>query len=290
MLIQVIISALTFGSIYGVIGLGYSLIYKASGLLNLAQGEFLMLGAFVGVTLYKFYNVPIILSILITAVVLFFVGMLTERFIIESLVKKGSGLAAVLLCTLALSMLFRNFAQLTWTTSVWSFPPIFKTATIKIGNTNIVPETFLIMGVAIVGMIGLHTFMNKTVFGTAMRASAMDDKASYAVGINVQLTKSITWGISAALAGAVGCVVGPIMSVYALMGQIISSKGFSGAVAGGYGNMYGAIIGGLLFGTLDAFIAAFISSVYRDLISFTVLIGILIFMPTGIFKADVIEQ
>jgi branched-chain amino acid transport system permease protein len=155
---------------------------------------------------------------------------------------------------------------------------------------HIVPEALVVLAVALIGMVGLHFFMHKTRFGTSMRAASLDPKAASTLGINVPLTKGVTWGIAAGLAGAIGCVIGPIMSVYATMGSIIGIKGFSGAVAGGYGNMYGAILGGMFFGFLEAFVAGYFSSVLRDLISFSVLVIIMIFMPTGVFKADVAEH
>jgi Branched-chain amino acid ABC-type transport system, permease components len=275
---------------YGIIGLGFSLIYKASGLVTFCQGEFMMLGAFVGLTLYRDLHVPLPLTILLTTVIIFVLGMITERYLIATLVERGAGLAYIMLSTIAISMLFQNSAQLIWTTSVENFPPLFKVATIKIGSVNIVPEALVVLVVALISMVGLHLFMNKTKYGTSMRAASLDPKAASAVGINVPVTKGVTWGIAAALAGAIGCVIGPIMSVYATMGAVVGIKGFSGATAGGYGNMYGAIIGGMFFGFLESFISGYLSSIYRDLISFSVLIIIMIFMPTGIFKADVTEH
>jgi branched-chain amino acid transport system permease protein len=290
MIVQILITALTLGSVYGVIGLGFSLIYKASGLVTFCQGEFMMLGAFVGLTLYRDLHVPLPLTIILTTVALFALGMITERYLIATLVHRGSGLAYILLSTIAISMLFQNSAQLIWTTSVENFPPLFKVATIKIGSVNIVPEALVVLVVTLISMVLLHLFMHKTRYGTSMRAASLDPKAASALGINVPVTKGVTWGIAAGLAGAMGCVIGPIMSVYATMGVAVGIKGFSGATAGGYGNMYGAIVGGMFFGFLEAFIAGYLTSVYRDLISFSVLIIIIIFMPTGLFKADVAEH
>lgn len=290
MLIDILISALTLGSLYGSIGLGYSLIYRASGLVTFCQGEFMMLGAFVGLTLYRDLHVPLVATILITTVVIFVLGLLVERLLIATLVERGSGLAYIMLCTIAVSMLFQNGAQLIWTTSVESFPPLFNVTTLRIGSVNIAPEVLVVLAVAIVAMFALHLFMKKTKYGISMRAASLDAKAASVVGINVPITKSITWGIAAAMAGAIGCVIGPIMSVYATMAATVGIKGFSAAVAGGYGDMYGAIIGGMFFGLLEAFTSGYLSSVYRDLICFTVLLVIMIFLPTGLFKADVAEH
>jgi branched-chain amino acid transport system permease protein len=290
MLIQLLIGALTTGSMYGVIGLGFSLIYKASGLVTFCQGEFMMIGAFVGLTLFKTVGLPMLPTILLTTIILFVLGMIVERLFISSLLTRGSGLAYILLCTIAVSLLMQNSAMLIWTSRTLSFPPLFNVATIKIGTVNIVPESLVVLTVGVLCMVGLHVFMQSTRYGTAMRAAALDPKAANALGINVHMTNAVTWGIAAALAGAIGCAVGPIMSVYATMGASIGMKGFSGAVVGGYGNMYGAIVGGMFFGFLEAFVSAYLTSTYRDLVSFLALVVFMTVMPTGLFKADVAEH
>lgn len=290
MIFDIIISALTLGTLYGSLGIGYSLIYKASGLVTFCQGEFMMLGAFIGLTLYRDCGVPFIPTILITACIVFVIGFLVERYLIAILVDRGSGLAYIMLCTIAVSYLFQNGAQLIWTTSAESFPPLFSVASVRIGPFNIAPEVLLELAVSLIAMVGLHLFMTRTKYGTSMRAASMDVTAAGALGINVPITKGITWGISAAMAAIVGVVIGPINSVYATMAATIGLKGFSAAVAGGYGNMYGAVIGGMIFGLLEAFTAAYLSSVYRDLITFTVLAIFMLALPTGLFKEDVAEH
>jgi branched-chain amino acid transport system permease protein len=250
----------------------------------------MMLGAFVGLTLYKTVGLPVLPTIILTTIILFVLGMIVERLFISSLLLRGSGLAYVLLCTIAIALLLQNSAMLIWTSRTLSFPPLFNVATIKVGSVNIVPETLVVLAVGVVCMVGLHVFMQGTRYGTAMRAAALDPKAASALGINVHMTNAVTWGIAAALAGAIGCAVGPIMSVYATMGVTIGMKGFSGAVIGGYGNMYGTIIGGMFFGFLEAFISAYLTSTYRDLISFLILVVFMTIMPTGLFKEDVAEH
>lgn len=289
MIVQILIGALMMGSIYGVVGLGYSLIYKASGLLSLCQGDMLMLGAFLGLMFYKTMKLPFLVSLALTMIIMFFIGMMIERFIVTPLLQRGATLASIILATMAVAMVMRNSSMLIWATNVLDFPPLFKVATIKISGFNIVPESLVIVGAAFVGMVGLHFFMNKTKFGTSMRAAALDPKAASTMGINVPFTKGITWGISAALAGGIGVVVGPMMGVFSTMGVLIGLKGFSSAIVGGYGNMYGAITAGILFGFMEAFVAAYITSGYKDLITFLFLIIIMIFMPTGLFKAKVLE-
>jgi len=186
-------------------------------------------------------------------------------------------------------MILQNTAMFTWGSNVMQFPSLFKTDAINILGYKIVPENLMALGVAVVCMTSLHFFMTKSKFGTSMRAAAQDELAASALGINVPAAKGASWGIASMLAGGIGAVIGPIFGVYVSMGAMIGQKGFAGAVVGGYGNMYGAIIGGLFFGFVETFISAYVTSSYKDFISFAVLIAVMIFMPTGLFKEQVME-
>lgn len=289
MILSLVISALMIGSVYSVIGMSYSLIYKATGLMNLAQGDFLMLGAFIGLTFYSTLGLNIILSFVLTFIVMFILGYLVQRYLITALLEKGASYSFIILCTAALSLSFQNGAQLGWTTYTLAFPSIFNVKSVEIFGLHVAPESLLVLTLAIVASVSLLLFLNKTRFGTAMRASALDQVAASSLGINVQLTKGITWGLSAGLAGILGMALGPIYGVYSTMGVIIAQKAFAGAVTGGYGNIYGAIIGGLFYGFLETFTAAFLSTTYKDAITFAMLIIILVISPTGLFKEKVIE-
>lgn len=289
MIVQLIIGALMIGSVYGLVGLGYGMIYKASGLMSLAQGDMLMFGSFIGLTFYKYLRLPFAVSLVLTMVIMFCLGMFIQRVLVTALLKKGAQTVYVILCTISIAMILQNTTMLTWGSNVKQFPSLFKTATVNIFGYKIVPENLLTLGVAIVCMTSLHFFMTKSKFGTSMRAAAQDEIAASALGINVPATKGASWGIASMLAGGIGVVIGPIFGVYMSMGAMIGQKAFAGAVAGGYGNMYGAIIGGLFFGFVETFISAYVTSNYKDFISFSVLIVVMIFMPNGLFKEQVME-
>ena len=194
-----------------------------------------------------------------------------------------------ILCTLALSLLLQNIARVVWGPTLKMTSSAFNIRSVNVFGLNIVPEQLLVLGVAVICMFLLHVYLNKTAFGTAMRAAAQDDMAASAVGINVQMTKGVTWGLSAALAGIIGFVVGPMLGVVYTMGALIGNKAFGSAVVGGYGNIYGTIIGGLFFGVMEVLIAGYISTAFKDLISFGVLILVLIFMPNGLFNEKVMD-
>jgi len=284
---QVLVGALVIGSVYGLIALGYSLIYSASGLMTFMQGELLMLGAFLGLTFYRYAGLPFGVALLLTMVIMYLVGLLIETLVIRKLLRAGANTIFIVLATIALSIILQNFAMLLWGSNVFQFPPIFSVSRLRVGAFMVPPEALMAIGIGIAAMLLFHFFMTRTRLGTSMRAAAQDAMAAKTVSINVSLMTGITWGIAAMLTGLGGMLIGPIYGVSAQMGVMIGLKGFAGAVIGGYGNMYGAIVGSLLLGGIETFTAAYVSSMYKDFISFFVLILFLIFIPRGLFKGRV---
>lgn len=290
MFIQILIGAIMIGSVYGLLALGYSLIYSASGLMTFVQGELLMLGAFLGLTFYKTLNMPFFFAFLATVLCMFLVGLLIERFIIRKLVGAGANIIFIVLATIALSIILQNLAMVVWGSNVFQFPPIFNSSIISIGSLNIVPELLMAIVIGLVVMVVLNFFMNKTRFGTSMRAAAQDPLAARTLSINVSMTTGVTWGIASALAGIAGMIIGPVYGVHTTMGVMIGLKGFAGAVIGGYGIMYGAIVGSMGLGIVETFTSGYISSTYKDVISFLILIIFLAIRPRGIFNAQVLDE
>lgn len=291
MLWQLLISGLVIGSVYGLIALGYSLIYKASGLLTFAQGDLLTLGAFLGVTFYSVLKLPFVISLILTVGCGFAVGMLIEKFIIRRLLDKKVMIIYVVLSTIALSYIIQNGTMLLFGTKTKYFPTIFRTISkVKIGAINIQMESIVCIVVSLSCMLILHLFMSKTKLGTAMRAASMDRLAAEARGINVSLTTGLTWGLAAGFAALGGMLIGPIFGVYTMLGATIGKKASASAVSGGYGNMYGAIVGGLLLGVIETLVAGYLTSEYKDMISYIILLLFLFLRPTGIFNERALQD
>lgn len=285
-----VISGLMLGCIYGLIALGYSLIYKASGLMSFVQGDIMTLGAYIGLTFYSILNLPFVISLILTMAVAFLLGILLEKGVIRKLLNKNVLPIYIVLATIAISYIIQNGAQLTWGTIALPFPSVFNVSTITLFGVGVQPDALLCLGISFICMILLHFFMTKTKFGTAMRAAAMDGKAAEACGIDVSLSTGVTWGLSAGLAAIAGMIIGPIYGVYSMLGATIGRKGFSGAVIGGYGNMYGAMVGGLLLGLVETFVAGYVSSTYKNLIAYVLLIAFLFLKPTGLFNERAIQD
>ncbi len=290
MFTRLLLAALMNGCVYGLTGLGYSLIYRASGLMTMTQGELLMLGAFFGLTFLVMLGLPLPLAIALTVALMFLVGMAIERFAIRRVLKKRAPPIFVVLTTIAVSIIFQNGAMLTWGSKLFSVDSYFGSYMIPVGGgARVAPEYAVVVVVSVAVMAILHFFTTRSRFGTAMRSAAQDSLAASACGVNVTLTTGVTWGIAAAVAGLTGLIMGPINGIHNSMGQMIGLKGFSAAIVGGYGNMYGALCGGLLIGFVETFAAGYLSSNYKDFIAFIVLFAFIAAKPTGLFNEKVIE-
>lgn len=290
MFMNLLISGLVLGGIYGLIALGYSLIYKASGLMTFTQGDIMTLGAFLGITFYHTLGLPFPIALAITVLCVFAFGMFLEKGIIRQLQKKNVMPIYVVLATIAVSYIIQNGTQRIWGTITLFFPAIFKVSTISVLGTNVQPEALMCVVLSLACMLILHFFMTKTRFGTAMRASSMDPMAARSCGINTSMTTGITWGLAAGLAAIGGILIGPMYGVYSTLGSVIGRKGYSGAIIGGYGNMYGAMVGGLLLGLAETFLAGYVSSTYKNLIAYIVLLAFLFLRPTGLFNERAIAD
>lgn len=290
MLIQVLVSGFVLGSVYGLIALGYSLIYKASGMMNFAQGDVLTLGAFLGYTFFSMLGFPFYIALVLTILIAFLFGFAMERVVFRQLKAKNVLPIYIVLATIAVSYILQNACQAIWTTKMLNFPRIFSVESVSVFGVSIQSESIFCVVVSLVCMVGLHFFMKHTRFGTAMRAAAMDAKAAQACGINTSLATGVTWAIAAGMAALAGMLLGPIYGVFITLGSTIGRKGFAGAVMGGYGNMYGAMLGGVLLGLIETFTASYISSAYKDLIAYGLLLLFLFVKPTGIFNEKAITE
>jgi branched-chain amino acid transport system permease protein len=248
MFIRLLLSGLVTGCMYGLIGIGYSTIYRASGMMTLAQGDLFSLGAYLCWTFYRLLGIPFFISVLMAMTAMFLVGMLIEKGYIGTMVKKNASVIFIVIGTVAIATIIQSCITMIWPASVLNFPSILGTDSVTVLGIVYRPEIFLAVGVSLLCMAAVHLFMKKSKFGTAMRAAAQDPMAAKACGVNVGKTTRITWGIASAIAALGGCMLGPLYGLYSSLGQSIGEKGFAGAVVGGYGNMYGAMVGGLLIG------------------------------------------
>lgn len=285
-----LVNGIVIGAIYGLIALGYSLIYKASGLMSFVQGDMVTLGAYLGLTFYKVLGLPFFVSLFLTFLCACLFGMLIERGVIRILLNKNVIPIYVVLATIAISYIIQNAAQATYGSVTQWFPQVFSKSSLTFFGVTVQTEAWLCLLVSLILMAALHVFMTKTKFGIAMRSAAMDPIAAESCGINTSLSTGITWGLSAAIASIAGMLLGPIYGVFTTLGATIGRKGFAGAVMGGYGNMYGSMVGGLILGIVETFVAGYVSGTYKNMIAYALLIIFLFIKPTGIFNERAIQD
>ncbi|MBB4112792.1 branched-chain amino acid transport system permease protein [Rhizobium sp. BK226] len=289
-LIQLIIGGLMVGAIYALIGMGFSLIYRSSGLLTFAQGEYFMLGAFVGYTFFVILDLPYPIALAGVIVVMTGVGFLSERLLIGPLLRRGSSPIHIVLATIGLAIFLQNAAMMIWGSEGFHMPSVMGEMPVNVGGVYILPQNVAIVAIMLGLMVALHFFMNKSKLGTALRAAAQDKLAAGTLGINVPLAVGLTWGIAVGLAGIAGMLIAPIYGVNAHMGLLVGLKGFAAAVVGGYGSIYGAVLGGLLVGLVETLSSGYIDSSMKDVIVFAFLLLVLFLKPTGLVPNIMLED
>lgn len=280
MLVQQVINGLTNGSIYALIAVGISMVFKSLGMLNMAHGDTVMAATYVGLLVYR-ANAPLWVALLAAIVTMTLFGFGLERFIYRRL-NYGS-FVNLLIATIGVSIVLRNTANLFFNAQAQRFPEIFSTRPINVGNFRITPSTFYVIGVGIIIMILLNLFYRITKTGKLMRAAASDPTAAYMMGIDVDMMRMLTFGISFLIASVAGLLMAPTYLVRSSLAAAAVNKGFASAILGGLGDISGAIIGGIAMGIIEALASAYISSSYRDVIAFAVMFLVLAILPHGLF-------
>lgn len=288
--LQLVLGGLMIGSIYALLGMGYSLIYRASGLLTFAHGEYFMLGAFGIYTTFVLFDLPFWIAAPVVILAMVGVGFASERLLIGPLLRRGATPIHIVLATIGLSIFLQNIAMLIWGSEGFHVPSVMGDMPINIDGVYVVPQNVAILGIMFASMLALHVFMNKSGLGTKLRAAAQDKLAASVLGINVPLAVGLTWGLAVGLAGLAGLLIAPIFGVNATMGTLIGIKGFAAAVIGGYGSIYGAVLGGLLVGLVETMTSGYIDSTLKDVIVFAFLLAVLFFKPTGFLANDLLED
>ena len=283
-LFQFLISGITVGSVYALVGLGFTIIYNASDVVNFAQGEFVMIGAMSAIFLYG-AGVPYVPALVLAVGITVVVGMLLEKFAIEP--AKNASVVTTIIITIGASIFLRGAALLIWGKDIYGLPPFTKDVPISIGNATLLPQNFYVMAGTAVAVLLVRYFFDRTMTGKAILACSCNRKAASLVGINVSRMLLVAYGVSALLGAVAGILVTPITYTSYDSGVMLGLKGFCAAILGGMGSSMGAVAGGVLLGVIESLGAGIISSGYKDAIAFIVILGVLFFRPEGLLgKAD----
>ncbi len=278
--LQFLFSGITQGSVYALIALGFMVIYNSSEIINFAQGEFVMLGGMLAVSLYA-AGIPLPLAILISVLTVTLFGIVFQHLTVNPLKKASS--FSIIMVTIGASIFIRGGAMLIWGKDTFSLPLFLTGAPIMIGGAVIIPHSLVVTGTAIILMALLHLFFKYTLVGQAMRASAVNRVGASLCGIKPGWMVKLSFAISAALASISGIIIAPTNLTSYDVGIMLGLKGFVVAIIGGLNSFVGTICGGFLLGIIEALGAGFISSQYKNAITFCLLILILFIRPSGLF-------
>jgi branched-chain amino acid transport system permease protein len=278
--LQLLVSGISQGCVYGLIALGFVLIYKATEMINFAQGDMMMLGAFVAYTFINVMNFPFVWGLLITVAVMAMVGVLLERVILRPMI--GEPPFAVLMITIGLGFILRAFAGAVWGSEPKSITSPLTGGVVRLGDVSIGYENIAIIAGTVVLCIALFGFFRFTRLGVAMQAASQNQLAAYYCGIPVKRVFSIVWALSAAIAATAGILVAPITLIDPLMG-FVGIKAFAAAIVGGFGSLQGAMAGGLLIGIVEQFAGLYLPTGFSDTSAYIILLLMLFIRPEGIF-------
>jgi branched-chain amino acid transport system permease protein len=287
-MVQTLITGLANGAIYGLVALGFVLLVNAVNIINFAQGEFVMLGAFLVYTFGAMLKLPFLLAFLLTLATSAVIGLVFERVAYRPL--RTSDPATYLVATIAASVTIRNVAQNIWGAVPFAYTEPFGRKVLKLGDYVLLPQHLFILGATAVLVALLWVFFFHTRLGKLMRATAQDRQAARLLGIRVSRIGSVTFMMAAAIGGLAGVLVAPVYFVNLDMGFIVGLKAFVAAIIGGWGSIPGAITGGVVLGLVEQLATAYVSSAYKDAFAFIVLIIFLIVLPRGIFGENVADK
>jgi branched-chain amino acid transport system permease protein len=277
--LQFAFSGLTAGAVYALVALGFTLIFNSCGVINFAQGEFVMLGGMITVFLgLAGLPLPLAAGLAIVAAVL--VGLGIHVFAIDR--ARDATTVVLIVITIGASIFLRGVAQVLFDKRFHTLPSWFGDNSIVVGGAAILPQSLAVLGVAAVIVVLLWALINRTLLGKAIVATASNQLAARLAGINTRLMVGLSFAISAAIGAAAGIVITPITFTSYDIGTLLALKGFAAAMLGGIGNPVGAVVGGVVLGLSEAFSAGYFSSQYKDAVALVLLLAVLFACPQGL--------
>lgn len=285
--ITLTVYGLSAGALLALAALGFVLIYKATRVINFAQGEFLLVGAYMFYTGFVVLRLPLILAAVFGVLVAIVLGVLVERFILRPLV--GESAISVIMVTIGLSAVLKAIIQIFFGTSVREQPPILPSGTIELGGVTLPINRLLVIVIAAVVLIAFSAFFQRSRHGIAMRAVADDQQAALTMGISVRRVFMLAWvlaAISALIAGVLLSDLSAVEQNIAAFGLVV----FPVVILGGLDSVPGTVIGGLVIGLLKQYVSGYADPGLAEVIPYIVLVAILIVRPYGIFGETRIER
>lgn len=286
--LQFLFSGLTVGSVYALVGIGFNIIYNATSILNLAQGEFVVIGGLMMWFFTTSLKLPFLLSIVLTILTVAVIALLMERLTIRPI--KKTDLLLMIMITISVSILIKGLLMFKFGKNPYVYPPFTEGDPINLFGAIIQQQTLWVIGITAVCIILLFLFFDKTIIGKAMKACAVDTTASKLVGINVSQMVMLSFILSAIVGAIGGIAITPISLMEYDKGPMLAVKGFCAAILGGLGRSRGAVIGGFTIGILESMTAGYIHSGIKDAVALVILLIVLFYKPAGIFGSSTAAQ
>ncbi len=278
---QLIVSGIALGVIYALVSIEYTLIFNSTGLLNFSHDKLIMMGAYVFAGQFVLgMGCSYLVATLATIVTMFLLGVLIAKGIFNPLRNMSSPIFAVI-GTVIMGRIFKEIARLVWGATAFNIPGYLK-GTYKLGHVVITRANVIIIVVSIIIVAALQVFFYHTKTGKAMRCVQQNKTASTLMGINVTSNINFTIALSAVICSCIGMLVVSLFSVSLTMSSMIGLKGFAAGVVGGFGSFPGAIIGGIVIGVVENISTLVIPPLYKDCISFVLMIVFMLVRPQGI--------
>ena len=279
---QQVISGIAIGCVYGLVALGFVLIYKATEVVNFAQGELMMVGAFFAFTFTALAGLPYWIGVAAAVAAMAALGALVDRIVIRPLV--GQPAFAIFMATIGIGILARSVAGMApgWGAETHALATPFSDRVVALGTLTLSQEHLSIIVATVLLVALLAAFFRFSRLGIAMQATSQNQLAAAYMGIPIKRVFMLIWALSAAVAGFAGILLAPIAFVHVNMG-FIGLKAFPAAVLGGFGSVPGAIAGGLIIGVVEALAGFYLPEGFKDVAAYVVLLAVLIVRPQGLF-------
>ncbi|KJC46874.1 branched-chain amino acid ABC transporter permease [Bradyrhizobium sp. LTSP857] len=286
-ILQLLVAGVGTGSIYALIALGFNVVFKSTGAMNFAQGEWVVMGGMISALLFAATS-NIGLACALAVVIVIMAGIASERLVIWPLRRPNTLL--ITLVSIGLAICTRSLVMLVLGKKPVGYPGFSQVSTLVLGGVAVQTQTLWIIGLTLAFLLAMHLFFERSMLGKALRAAAADRDAAAIVGVRVETTVMLSFAIAAFAGALAGAIITPLTLSSYDQGAMFGFKGFSAAMLGGVGSLPGAVVGGLALGLLEAFGSFYVSSDFKDAIAFTVLLLILFARPSGLLgRADVIK-
>jgi branched-chain amino acid transport system permease protein len=282
-IVQLVVTGLALGSMYGLVALGYHITWVTSRTMNFSQGHAVMAGAVVAFAFYVGLGWPLWVTVILTLVVLAILGVGLERIAVRPFFRAAS--PAWLLSTIACGIIAENVAMLTFGKDARAFPSALTQKPILVGGAGFYAQELLIPVVGLLLMGGVQLFYHRTAYGKQLKAVAYNPEAAGLMGIHIPRAVMFAYGLSALLAGIAGILLAPILNVASTMGAIIGLKAFAVVIIGGLTSAPGIVVAGLGYGLVESFVAGYLSTGAREIVGFALVILVLIVRPWGLLGA-----